>query len=335
MTGKLLNSFLDVLNVPHTPEYTLTAFNSMPFKSLFGLSRLLGTYGVESEAYDLSDSSADISAFCAPFLARLSCDFVIVTAVSPHSVEFITEDGPAALTRSEFNRRFKGIVMAAYPAENAMEPEYPRHRMVELADSSKKWVLSACALFLLIVGIISTGMYRHGWICAVTATYAIGLYACVLLFLKSHGINLSQADNICGVIERSGCHSVLTTSGAKFFGIFGWAEVGLAYFAVSLGIVLAAPGAWPLLALINAFVCPFSIWSIWYQKYRAKAWCTLCLIVQSCMWIGLGFWLLSGTFRQLEINWLHLFALGAGYLAVMLTANALGKLIDKIQNQKS
>ncbi len=53
------------------------------------------------------------------------------------------------------------------------------------------------------------------------------------------------------------------------------------------------------------------------------------------MWIGLGFWLLSGTFRQLEINWLHLFALGAGYLAVMLTANALGKLIDKIQNQKS
>jgi hypothetical protein len=38
------------------------------------------------------------------------------------------------------------------------------------------------------------------------------------------------------------------------------------------------------LAVINIFTLPYTLWSVWYQKVKAKQWCPLCLIVQALLW---------------------------------------------------
>ena len=38
------------------------------------------------------------------------------------------------------------------------------------------------------------------------------------------------------------------------------------------------------LTLINICALPYTIWSVWYQKFVAKQWCVLCLIVQATLW---------------------------------------------------
>ncbi len=42
----IFTDFLTELEVPHTREYSDKQFENMPFKSLFGLSKLLGQYPV-------------------------------------------------------------------------------------------------------------------------------------------------------------------------------------------------------------------------------------------------------------------------------------------------
>ena len=51
----ILSDFLNELQVPHTAGASDRAFHSMPFRSLFGVSRLLSCYGMASCALDLPD----------------------------------------------------------------------------------------------------------------------------------------------------------------------------------------------------------------------------------------------------------------------------------------
>lgn len=46
----------------------------MTFKSLFGLSKVLADYGVDTEAYQLGDKSADLGKLTPPFLAHTRTD---------------------------------------------------------------------------------------------------------------------------------------------------------------------------------------------------------------------------------------------------------------------
>lgn len=324
MTAHLFLSFLHSLQVPCTESYTRARFASMPFPTLFGLAGLMEEYGIDTAAYNLEGHTNLLSRLEAPFMARMRCGFVLVTANGPSGVSF-TKDGDKTQTlpSADFAARLDGPVFLAFPRPNATEPHFREHRIEEVLNGAKKWVMVLAAVFAGAYAAVRVGLFDHPWAVVAGAVMCLGLYVSALLFLKSHGFNTSQADRICGVVEAGGCHDVLSTAGAKFFGLFGWAEVGLAYFSVSLGALLLFPSAPYLLAWIAAAVAPFSFWSIWYQKYRAKAWCTMCLIVQGCLWLGLGAWALGGYYAHFEVPILPLTALGATYLAVMLGLNAL------------
>lgn len=47
VSHSLINDYLDALGVPHTSGYSEKRVKGMPFKTLFGLSKLLEEYGVK------------------------------------------------------------------------------------------------------------------------------------------------------------------------------------------------------------------------------------------------------------------------------------------------
>lgn len=329
----VFTEFVRRLEVPCTADYSDSQFASMPFCSLFGFSRLLQKYGIPNDTYRLADK-AQAESLPVPYLAQYGDTFVVVTDSTPGQLGLADGERTATLTRSAFDRKFTGVVLLAYPEASSREPDYERHRFIDAACAAKRWILAACVVFMAVYFIVVHGLWRSPALIAVLAIDSLGLYASYLLILKSVGIETQAGDSICGIIERTGCHSVLNTAGAKFFGIFGWSEVGFGYFGVSIACLLLFPQYVGYLALANACAALFSFWSIWYQKYRAKAWCTLCLTVQGCLWGALIAYLLGGAFAHIGQIGIEALVLLAAYVGAVLAAQAVADSLEHYVKNK-
>lgn len=318
----LICDYLDELGIPHTAGYSNEKYASMPFKTLFGLSKILETYGAKSEGYFLEDKSEFLK-LTPPFIASTHRGLTIVTAVNPTTVTYLTQGVTEKLPAHEFMQAWDGNVLLSYPDADACEPKYALHRRLDFFTRAKKWVLLACGITLFLYLFISNSLYSHVSTVLVTLIDLGGLYFTFLLVQKSLNYHNIAADKVCGVLQAGGCDSILELKASKFFGLFGWSEVGLSYFSVSLGTMLLFPSMLPWLALCNVCCLPFTLWSIWYQRFKARKWCTLCVSVQVSLWL-LFFCYLGG-------GWLHeswppgpdFIMLGVSYVAVMLGINTL------------
>ncbi len=330
----LINDYLSALGVPHTESYTSQRLNEMPFHTLYGFTKLLEEYGVKSEGYRLSDKS-ELAKITPPFLASTPAGFVIVTGIDRDTVSYRSLGVDEKVPADEFKEAWDGTVVLSYPAENASEPDYAVHARIDFFMRAKKWVLAASCLILFAYLFIVNGLYRHVSTILVAAIDIAGLYFTYLLVQKSLKIHNPAADRVCKVLQDGGCDSILEMKASKFFGLFGWSEVGFAYFSVSLITLLLLPDMLPWLALCNVCCLPFTFWSIWYQKFRAHKWCTLCVCVQASLWLLFFSYLSGGWIKEAWPLSLNFFALGLAYLSVMLGLNAIMPLIENSKNPKT
>ncbi len=328
--SSLIGDWLTVIGVPHTLSYSKEREKNMAFKSWFGLSRVLSEYGVDSEAYFLSDKDR-LTEVKPPFIlhtAGAEGGNVIVTRIDGERVDYLSLGESKTTTLPKLLAAWDGNIFVSYPKEGAAEPELGLHRRLEFFTKSKKWVMALCGLFLLVYAFIFNGLYKDVSAYFIAAIDIAGLYVTYLLVQKSLKIKNKKADRFCGVLQKGGCDDILETSASKFFGLFGWSEVGFAYFSVSLAALLMFPSALPSLALCNICCLPFTFWSIWYQRFRAKRWCTLCVTVQCSLWLLFFSYLFGGWVKQIFPISPDFLVLGAAYLGTMLLLNALMPLVQ-------
>lgn len=335
MTHKpnIFTDFLRALDVPCTAACSADRYAGMPFQSMYGLMRLLRDYGVDSEAYRIADPQKMLS-LTPPFLAGTAGGFVIVNGIdrAMRQVRYMSEGVCETAPADTFVKAWNGIVLLAYPGDKACEPDYALHARIEFFNRAKRWILAFAVLALTVYAVAVNGVYRHVSTVLLMLLDMLGLYFSFLLVQKSLNIHNPHADRVCGVLQEGGCDHVLETSASKFFGLFGWSEVGLAYFSVSLLALLMFPQTWGALALCNLCCLPFTAWSIWYQKFRAKAWCTLCVSVQCLLWLLFFCYLGGGWIRAGWPPAWHLTVLGFSYLAMLLGVNALTPYMKKPDN---
>ena len=326
----ILSNFLQALGVPHTESYADSRFHSMTFQSLFGLSKELENYGVETEALRLNDKEGDLCRLTPPFLAHTRDCFAIVESVGPEKISCRGYDGELqTIDRDKFINSWDGIVLLAYPQDGAGEPDYAVHRLSDFARIMRPWVMGVAMAFLFVYFYISNGLWANFWLTTLVLVTMAGLFVTFQLELKTLGIHTAAADSICGVIDRGGCNSILATPAAKFLGVFSWSEVGFAYFSVSLAAMLIFPRSLGWLALINALCCPYSFWSVWYQRFRAHKWCTLCLITQACLWLTQGCYIASGAWKMaFPLEWATA-VLVAVYVLIFMTINMLNPYLTR------
>lgn len=320
----LMSILLEELDVPFTHAYADKAYRTMAFPSLFGLTKLLGTYGIDAEGYALAGKS-DIGAVPTPFVAGLTDGtYCVVSHIEGDSATIRhPEQGTTTLTIAELSDRITGNIIAVYPSADSIEPGYSRHRIEDAGRAVKPWLLAAVMAFIFIWLVVTDGITHSLWSILLTLLDLAGLYISYLLILKQLHIHSGAAEHVCGIIEQHGCSKVLATEGSSFMGLFHWAEVGLAYFSVTLVAQIAFPTSWPMLAAISLCCLPFSIWSVWYQRTRAHAWCTLCLTVQSIFWLQFVCYLCWGMYGNILPLHPCILLLGAIYLAALLLINRL------------
>lgn len=329
----IFTRFLKALGVPHTSEYSDRQFEQMTFKSLYGLSHLLDTYHVDNEAWQLRNIS-EVAGLTPPFLAQSRRGvFVIVTDVDVkgNRVRYDTMGLCEEAALDKLESALNGVVLLAYPTAESSEPDYRSHRVSEFVSNASGYMLAAAVVVLFAYLFVSRRLYDSVSGVLLTVFDCVGLYLSFLLMQKSLGIHTKAQDKVCSVLERGGCDSILKLKVSKLFGVFSWSEVGFGYFGVSLATLLLFPDMLPELALCNVCCLPYTIWSISYQRFVAHHWCTLCVGVQTTLWLLFFSYLLSGAWSGLlPLRW-DLFALLAAYVMMVLSLNRLTRMFTSRQ----
>lgn len=317
----IFTTLLELLNIKHTKTFSSRYFNEHPDKSsIYGLSKMLSYYRVENEGLKFKDKDI-LTEIDTPFIAHFNNDFAIVQNVDNHDIEYISNNEKRKISFDKFKDGWSGVALVMEPDENSIEPNYNEHRKKEYL-AWMKYILLAVSLCI-ISGIIVYGNI-HSYTIGLTTSLLInlaGFYVSFLLLLKQTKTFSSQADKLCSLLgEQSDCSHLLDSDAAKILG-FSWSEIGLGYFLTNVCVIIALPSFYNYVALLNILTLPYTVWSVWYQKYKAKQWCPLCLAVQGLLWVLFINHLLWGYISFTEFSILHLIIVGGLYIGTIVLAN--------------
>ncbi|MDR0864404.1 MAG: hypothetical protein LBO74_05665, partial [Candidatus Symbiothrix sp.] len=295
----VFTSFLKLLGVKHTNEFSNKYFNEHPHKyNLFGLSKMLSDYGIANAGTKIQDKETDLFNIELPFIAHLGSEFVVVYKIDTDKVHYLWNGKNISIPVDDFLQAWTGIILLAEPNSNSIEPGYKEHKKKELLNSIQKYLLLFAGSLLLVLTGIKNSLFTNLGLSLLIILNLLGIYIGYLLVQKQLHIHSKYADKICSLFSKSDCNNVLESKAAKLWGIFGWSEIGLGYFVANVLIFIFLPSFVDWLALLNILALPYSVWSVWYQKFKAKQWCTLCLTVQALLW---GIFILNYVFEYIQI----------------------------------
>lgn len=290
--------FLELLKIKHTKLYSSRYYNEHLYKNtLFGISKMLWAYRINNVGLRLNDKK-EIQSLGIPFIAQLNQEFVIVSKIAGNEIAYLSRNKEFAVTSEEFYNTWSGGVFIAEPDENSIEPDYKENRKKEFSGEIVKYLLLFAVVIGMILNYVTNKAFLDPGYCISLMINIVGCYTGYLLMLKQLHIQSDSADKLCSLLKKGDCNSVLESSAAKFMGIVGWSEIGLGYFLSNIWIIVFEPRFIPYLAFINICALPYSFWSIWYQKFKIKEWCVLCLVVQLLLW-GIFFSDLLSGFIQI------------------------------------
>ena len=335
MNDNILISFLSLCGVKHTKTFTRKFFNEHPHKyNLFGLSTMLSVYGIENAGVKICDKN-QIAFLEPPFIVHTGNDFAVVNGVDKDEISYIQRDGTIKIKLDNFFEIWTGYTLIAEPDDNSIEPNFRKHQKLELFGKLRNSVIIAITTYWLIFAFITNSGYLYPGIVTLFITSLIGVYICCVIILKQLKVQSNYADKLCSLLKHSDCNNIIESDASKLFDTISLSDIGMGYFLSNLTIISLLPSFIPHLLFINIFCLPFSIWSVWYQRFKAKQWCVLCLIVLALFW---AIFISGISFKIIDISAIKLLSiiiLGSIYLAFILIINLLMPIITKSRNSEN
>ena len=278
-------SFLEVLHVKHTKRYSNKFYGEHPHKyNLYGLSTMLSDYNIENKAIRIISKEQTIFELETPFIAHIGTEFLIVIKITQEEVSYLWNGKKITLPVAKFIEVWTGVVLLAEPDNNSIEPNYAKNRKEALFYTVQNGVFILFTCLLAGIAYITQTLYHSLGLTLLLATNVTGIYTGYSLVLKQMHIHGRYVDKICSLFKRHDCNNILESKAAKFLGVINWSEVGFGYFISNAIIILFLPHLIFYSAAINICILPYTFWSIWYQGFRSKQWCPLCIIVQFMLW---------------------------------------------------
>lgn len=330
MQQPIIEIILSELKVPFTPLYLRQIERELPYgASLWAIGQILNRYGVDHTSLRVSDKE-QIRRIPCPFVAQASGDCVVVTSVTDDEVKYRTTSGAFSAPLDTFKQAWTGAVMMVGASEDSVEPNLTEHRRVERNNRLLK-ALSWLGLIILFAGaaVASKLSALSVTLCLV---YTVGAWLSVLLLKKQLNINSAAADKICSLLNSAGCTDPHKSAGPgpRLFGIFDLSIAGIAFFGVNLVATLLSPNGLggAVISIAVALALPLTLWSVAYQGFKRKSWCTLCLLVMGCVWFAFVVMIVGGIYKEISLTLPLLGALTASAAAYWLIMSALRYLND-------
>lgn len=251
-------------------------------------SDALNEWKIENVAVRVN--TEQLSELPTPFLTYLHMDygiFALVTSINGDIVEWQhTKKGLKREKKEDFLKIWKGVVFKAEINEKSGEKDYHKNRKREILNRLRMPFL-LMGISLLIISLLYHNFTTEWYFNTLLITKLIGLIVSCLLLWQSIDQNNPFIKNLCQVGNKISCNAILTSKAAQVTSWLSWSEVGFFYFVGGF-ISLLNPSILgggetqmiPILGLLSILALPYTIWSVYYQAFVAKQWCTLCLIIQ-------------------------------------------------------
>ncbi len=293
----IVEILLKELKVKHSKTFVEENYVNAPDSdNMLGIQRILSRYGIESVGVHFKNKEEAGLTF--PCVLHWHDAFVVGIDLQDDTIKY--HDGKNYITEAipDFNKKWTGDMLCVTNMGSYHEPSYIKNKLIDLYNCFINYSLFAILICLGLFTIINNSLFNPQSINIIFDL--IGFSVCLILFQKQLHAQSSIADKICSLLQNGGCDSILGSSEAKLWGIISWTEIGLAYFSSRILWGSLYESSLVLIQVIGWLAMPYGVWSIGYQAFKIKHWCTLCCLVQIIIW-GSGIYNLF-VFRPLSFS---------------------------------
>ncbi len=274
--------YLKAIGAKVTEETVEATLKNHPnYPSLLATSDALNEWKIENVAIRIKPEQ--LAELPTPFLTYLDINhgiFALVKSIKDDAIEWIhTTEGFKREKIEEFLKKWDGVVLMAETNSDSGEKNFIENR--------KKEILNNLRIALLLIGasILTISLFYHNFITdwhynALLLTKFTGVIISGLLLWQSIDKNNPFINKLCVAGSKSNCNAILGSNAAQVTTWLSWSEIGFFYFAGGFVALLISPDSMFILWSLGATSLFYTCWSIYYQAFVAKQWCTLCLTVQ-------------------------------------------------------
>ena len=291
---KAIIRFTDLLHVKVNNNTVSDTLQSHPdWPSLLCISDALHQWQIPNAAAKTDVDNIDELPL--PFLATINVPatpVAIVANIDETAVFYYSGNykKPVKASREEFKKKWNGIYLIAEPNELSGEKNYTTNKRNSFIKS-----LVPVSLILLLTGL--SAWYLAGQM-EINTGANTGLLLQYLIMLTGVGVSIlllwyeMDSNNpllhkVCTGIKKGNCNAILSGKAAQVFSWLSWSEVGFFYFTGGwMALAINGVSAVSIVAWINIFALPYTVFSVYYQWRVAKQWCVLCLSVQALLLLG-------------------------------------------------
>jgi uncharacterized membrane protein len=331
-----IKNILKLLNIRFSTGYLKEEVLSHPhFPSLLCISDVLDKYKISQASIKIGQDRLDEVPL--PSIVQVSVRgkgfFHTLTHISEETVTRYDEHGKEnEVPREDFLKVWTGVTLLVERNEDSAEPgmgDRIQQRRIRIT------LMGILVLFVLIgLGMGLNELVRNGSL----------LFAYSFILLKSAGLVISvlvlwreiDQDNpvvqkFCSGEGKTDCNAVLDTTDLKFADeAISPGSLAFAYFFAGFFLLLTNVFSLALFALIgwlSLATIPLVIISIYYQAFKIKKWCRLCLILVSILLLEMALsWI--GQFHH-PIEWTDFSEFAVLFLGVVLVWMYLKPILDK------
>lgn len=262
-----------------TVEETLKYHPDYP--SLLATSDALKEWDIENVSIKIKPEQ--LSELPTPFLTHLYTDggiFALVKSIKADTIEWIhTKQGVKKEKIQDFLGKWDGVVLIAEANENSGEKNYKENKRKEFIENLRipiLWIGTS----LLIIGLFLFSFTNDWHYDLLLISKLAGVTVSGLLLWQNIDKNNPFINSLCQAGGKTNCNAILSSDAAQVTSWLSWAEVGFFYFAGGFIALLINPSSIFLIWAVGATALTYTLWSVYYQAFIAKQWCTLCLSIQ-------------------------------------------------------
>ena len=284
-----VRSILKIITQHYGVEYSAALYQILKehpdFPSFLSFQYIL--YRMGKDSFAIHTSYEELISIPVPFIAHSITNvdlFLFITKVSAEFVQIIDEKGnEESIKKEDFERMWDGniLVIDNLPGKIDISLKRKFNAFVELAKYpffiSCLIVLCAYLLVLKETQILLFYLYFLGVLG--------GLGASIFLLIEQidkYNINVKKLCSSNGNNSKIDCSSILDFKDAYFMGLISWSDIGFVYFTFLLIALLVFPFSTSqvVINVLSLFSIVYVCYSLFYQKFIARKWCTFCLSVQ-------------------------------------------------------
>lgn len=284
---------IKLLNAPVTSQTAIATLKNHPhYPSFASISDSFSQWKIDNGAFNASlDELRSYPLPLIAFVSEKTKEFVVVTAINETYVTILDEKSkPRIINKNEFEKIYKGIVMAFERSEISGDVNFLENKKRERTNKAKLLGIFSLAMALAIFssfGIAEISESQSG-ILGSSLLFCSLLAGCIvtgLLLLYQVDRNNKLVKKLCSAAKKTNCNAVLDSSHAEIFPGLTLSEVGFFYFTGNFLVLMLASASSTLkfdligysvaLSYLSLLFIPYSIY---YQWRVIKEWCPLCLV---------------------------------------------------------